>query len=57
MCMLIEVYGKYIQAIGAQISLQDAVNWVCQCISRVKCQLLSEYWVDMNSKYMNGLLH
>ena len=54
--MLIEVYGKYIQAIGAQISLQDAVNWVCQCISRVKCQLLSDYRVDMNSKYMNGLV-
>ena len=55
--MLIEVYGKYIQAIGARISLQDAVNWICQCIPRVKWQLLSEYGVDMNSKYMNGLLH
>ena len=55
--MLIKVYGKYIQAIGAQISLQDAVNWFCQCIPRVKCQLLSEYSVDINSKYMNGLVH
>ena len=55
--MLMEAYDIDIQAIGAQISLQDAANWVCQCISRVKCQLLSEYGVDMNSKYMNGLLH
>ena len=52
--MLIEVYGKYIQAIGAQISLQDAVNWMCQCISRVKCQLPSEYQVDMYGNHMGG---
>ena len=55
--MLIEVYGKYIQAIGAQISLQDAVNWVCQCIPRVKCQLLSEYQVNIYIRYMGESLY
>ena len=55
--MLIEAYDIDIKAICAQISLQDTVNWVCECISRVKCQLLSDYQVDIDSKYMNGLLH
>ena len=47
----------YIQAMGAQISLQNAVEWICQYIPGVKCQLLSRYWVDMYGKYMEGLLH
>ena len=55
--MLIKAYGMYIQAMGIRISLQGTIEWVCQCISGVKCQLLSGYWVDMYGKYMEGLLH